>query len=239
MLGSLNRTFLDRLKQKKRQTLFLKKDCMQNRIKNLKSRSAVMSNPVHKRLKKLTKPFHEELEECVFPKKLAAGKMTQGEYKNYMQVMHQFHSQTEPYFLEYSEWTEFGIEIHSRLRTQFLKEDLKNLGISDPQPFRPGLNVRRPLNFAQSAGMLYVLEGSTMGGMILSKKADELFFDRLAGSCTRYFSAYREETIPKWQQYCSFLNNYYISHPDSEDDIISGACICFMTVKRFLDALSD
>ena len=198
-----------------------------------------MSNPIHKRLKKLTKPFHEELENCVFPQKLVNGKMTQGEYKDYLRVMHQFHKQTEPFFLEYSEWKDYGIDIHSRLRTQFLEEDLKNLGVSNLPDPKPGLTVKKPANFAESAGMLYVLEGSTMGGMILSKKANELFFDRLEGSCSRYFSAYRKETALKWQEYCSFLNHYHISHPEKEDDMVSGACTCFMTVKRFLDALSD
>lgn len=196
-----------------------------------------MSNPIHKRLKKLTKPFHEELENCVFPQKLANGKMTQGEYRDYLKMMHRFHSQTEPFFLEYSEWDDFGIDIHSRLRTSFLEEDLKSLGADTAHTV--SLKVKKPVSFAESAGMLYVLEGSTMGGMILSKKADELFFDRLKGSCSRYFSAYKEETIPKWQEYCSFLNHYNISHPETEDEIISGACSCFMTVKRFLDALSN
>jgi heme oxygenase len=189
---------------------------------------------LHERLKRLTGPFHEELENCDYPSKLAQCVLSWDDYKSYLIIFHSLHKQLELAFLGYNEWNEHGIDILSRCRLKLLEKDLILMGI-DPSKLTNQIHINSPGSFAEAIGILYVLEGSTNGGQFLAKKIDLLFKDRPEGICNNYFLSYGEETKDKWHKYCQFLNSFGNDYPEKVDEVIIGACNGFLMIKKVLD----
>jgi len=86
-------------------------------------------------------------------------------------------------------------------------------------------------------GILYVLEGSTLGGMILRKHLSELYGiegeDGLA-----YYSAHGRDVMPNWKQFKSRMNEG-VSCPDAQRRIIEAASETFDRLGQVLRGLSQ
>ena len=117
------------------------------------------------RLKELTAPFHKELESTPIAIRLASGAIGREEYGLYLEKVAALHQTLEPLFTAMGEWKAYGINPLQRTRLQLLNNDLCALGKEIPlkREIQP-LDI--PLNFATTVGMMYVLEGSTMGGQV-------------------------------------------------------------------------
>jgi len=86
-------------------------------------------------------------------------------------------------------------------------------------------------------GILYVLEGSTLGGMILSKCIAEMYGcegdDGLA-----YYSAHGNKVMPNWMEFKSRMNSSMTS-PDDQARAIEAAGETFRRLGLILTGLSD
>ncbi len=61
-------------------------------------------------------------------------------------------------------------------------------------------------DLAQALGCLYVLEGATLGGQVLSRRSAEPFGFTRAHGCA-FFHRYGDQVGPLWQACCSVLND--------------------------------
>lgn len=85
---------------------------------------------------------------------------------------------------------------------------------------------------AQAWGSLYVIEGATLGGQIISSHLREnLTLDATSGAA--FFTGYGSETGTHWKNFCASLMDYVARHEGS-DDVISGAMQTFDTLERWL-----
>lgn len=101
-----------------------------------------------------------------------------------------------------------GFSYASRQKLPWLIQDLEHFGI-DPEstgyrPYGP-LATPAPIDAAELAGMLYTIEGSTMGGQVISRHLATHLGITPAMGC-RFFHAYGEHTATRWNEFEAFLN---------------------------------
>ena len=115
----------------------------------------------------------------------------------------------------------------SKLR---LEKDLQLLAPAKKE--LPGLPVtvnwiNHPLD---AAGALYVLEGSSLGAMVISKMiADKLQITKEDG--IHYFSGYGAETMERWSVFKNWLNTIAAT-PQEEQQVLAAAGTTFNHFKQ-------
>ncbi|MDD5158952.1 MAG: biliverdin-producing heme oxygenase [Sulfuricurvum sp.] len=185
---------------------------------------------LRQRLKELTAPFHAELEKTPVAIALAEGSITREDYAIYLTKLAAIHQTLEPILIGMREWAHY--EINPALRTRFalLKADLAALEQEIPYT-ESTVFIDTPPTFETAIGMMYVLEGSTMGGQILSRKLSHMI-GADGVPCTRYFQAYGENTMRLWGEFCQFLDCFEAKNPLLSDHVILGACAMFLTIQK-------
>lgn len=133
-----------------------------------------------------------------------------------------------------SNWQEQGWNFESRRKTGWLHDDLSSLGLSeDEQASLPRCTDLPELaNAAQAVGCLYVLEGSTLGGQVISRLLKrELDVEPQNGG--RFFSGYGEDTGPHWRQFGQWAEAWADRNPGREQEAVLGARKTFDCFARW------
>jgi len=86
---------------------------------------------------------------------------------------------------------------------------------------------------ADCYGVLYVLEGSTLGGQIIRREVAQRFPDQ-APLISRFFQPYGDRTRPMWTDFCSSLSDFGVAHPEAQDQVIASAQETFLCFERWL-----
>lgn len=192
-----------------------------------------MNMQFHIRLKDETKLFHDLLESQKLPKKLYTLTITKEEYIKYLEIFLMIHSCIEDELMKFDQWESFGIDVTRYLRKELLIQDLSLLGVDDLLTVTQTLKIN---DFETALGYLYVLTGSTMGGMILSKKVSEVFANTPYENANSYFSAFGADTQRMFMEFMKLLEIYASSLGEyKKTSIINGAKECYMFVKKGLE----
>lgn len=185
------------------------------------------------RLKSETKPFHRAVESAHYQRALSSGNLSLAQYARYLNILLGIHSQWETQCATYPDWAQYGIRIEERSRIPQLHMDLAHMGIA----VAPAVGVSwMPGSFAQAAGLMYVLEGSTLGGNILAERVPKIFAGQVAAECTHYFRAYGSETMRLWREYCDFLDRFGEAHADLQAECIAAASSAFTALEEAFNA---
>ncbi|MDD2791008.1 MAG: biliverdin-producing heme oxygenase [Sulfurimonas sp.] len=198
--------------------------------------SDTQNTSLRTRLKILTKPFHDSLEATPLAIVLASGEISREQYISYLKALYILHKRVEPAICAMPEWENYLLDPHLHMRLDLLIADLEALGI-----FTESLTPNKILNtedsFAKAIGMLYVLEGSTMGGKLLSQRLTHIK-GKENFPVNNYFNAYEHQTIKRWGEYCNFLSEYEHKNPQDSSEIILGACSMFLEIEEILLAIN-
>lgn len=183
------------------------------------------------KLKAQTRLAHDLVERSAEP--LLAPDLTLASYRNFLARLIDFMSLHEPIITEsmgHDPWINLlGYNLRQKLPP--LLRDYHQLdGVcideQDDQVY-PDSPVSIPLKTtAQRLGFLYVLEGSTLGGLIIAKKLETaLQLSKVGG--THYFNIYRNETWPKWAQFIQVFNEYCHQNPTEYEAILQSSLQTF------------
>lgn len=121
-------------------------------------------------------------------------------------------------------------DYESRRKTEALKIDL---GILNNNDLKLAASEVLPVieNHLQSLGALYVIEGSTLGGKIISKMIkDQLQTELLA---ITFFSGYGDESASMWNTFKQILDG--ITQPDDISVIVESANATFQKFSSWFD----
>lgn len=118
-----------------------------------------------------------------------------------------------------------------RRKTKALVDDLTNLGVNIPE-----LATKNDLpeinNHYQALGALYVIEGSTLGGMIICKMLAKQLgwkdYTRIS-----FFNGYGDQTMSMWQKFKQSLDEPIYS--EKHDIIIDAANQTFVKFGDWFD----
>jgi heme oxygenase (biliverdin-IX-beta and delta-forming) len=121
-----------------------------------------------------------------------------------------------------------------RRKLALLRADLRGLGLADAEI--DALPVCRSVpslrTGAEALGALYVLEGSTLGGQVIARAADEALGLGPEGGCA-FFRAYGPRTGAMWR---AFRDRLAAVPPAEHESVLLGARATFSCLREWLPA---
>lgn len=176
-----------------------------------------------RRLRLDTRSYHEALEQNAFNQALTAGTLTAATAQ-FLARMCGFFVPYEAALRQQRAAFAPAWEITQRLRAHLILEDLA-------RPVPPGLPLCPlvpPLHtFSQLLGAMYVVEGSTLGGQVITRQ-----LDRAGIPLRRYFTGYGERTGPMWKTFCRLLPEAALAA--DQDEIVASACLTFKRLDQWI-----
>lgn len=178
------------------------------------------------KLKEATRPQHDSLEGTVDIMNRA---MTLEGYKNLLCKFYSFHAAIEQP-LGAIDWQTLGFDFESRRKRHFLEKDFQYLDVDKSR-----IDLWRDLpeinDAPQAVGCLYVLEGSTLGGQVISRHLRQNF-DLTPANGAAFFNSYGERVGEMWKAFGAFANNYAEAHADEDETIINAARQTFTSFEK-------
>lgn len=184
-------------------------------------------NALHQHLKLATAPAHSSLE-CLLAKRGYFDGREQ--YIQYLQRFLAFQDEAER-ALDTALTIEAVPDWHFRRRAHLARADLEILGAQE-RPF-PRSSGRLPQITAreQVLGVVYVLEGSTLGGAYLLKQLAPLGITATHGGS--YLASYGSDRSKMWQRFLFTLEEAHMRHARAES-IASAAIATFAAARYYL-----
>lgn len=161
--------------------------------------------------------------------------LTLYDYRMLLQKLYGLVNPIEYRINQRSDWDVPALELKQRLKTQLITQDLIVLGVNSQHLH--SLPICRIIpafsNFSEILGCMYVLEGSTLGGQILSQYFHDRFKINSKTGCS-YFSSYGAQIFEMWSRFVAFLNNYGINNANDTQKVVAGAIETFQSFERWL-----
>lgn len=195
-----------------------------------------MTSPVLEQLREQTRPAHLALESQPLLKKLLSNQLTKIEYCHILQSMLAFYQTLEADLIPGSQaLLEKHPDTNYRYlsRAPLLADDCQKAGCPSSgftsSPTRNQLSE----NGAYFLGVLYVVEGSTLGGRVIARHLAQTLGIRETSGAS-FFNIYQRNN--SWNVFCRWLtrnSESYYQHDIST--IIKGADMTFSTFRTHLD----
>ena len=133
------------------------------------------------------------------------------------------------------DWDSLRLDYSKRRKAGLLVDDLLRLGLatSEIDALPSCVLLPEPETEAGAIGCLYVLEGATLGGKLISRHLKEsLAITRLNGGS--FYDAYGARVGMMWKDFCDAANRYCGSQVDRCANAIAGAVDTFQAFERWL-----
>ncbi len=189
-------------------------------------------------LKQETKAAHEAIEQNDMMRCLMQNDLSVAHYIAVLEKKYTYYMALEPIIAPYLK--NIGFDYEPRKKAHLAYQDLLGLGRQDTairnlptcsNHYLPSITCA-----AQAIGVLYVLEGSTLGGQMIARHLKQVLpTDLHAHTC--FFAGYPKEEVGKmWQEFQKFLVHYAQNHTTEEKFIVSSANETFSTLHTWLMA---
>ena len=152
-------------------------------------------------------------------------------YKRLLSAYYGFYHELEDR-LQHSPLMTPGFDLHARLKTPALHRDMQALGVNTQSL---ALCDTLPVlsSPASVLGVLYVLEGATLGGNVLRKQMSErLGLDAHNGCAFLY--VYGEATGRQWKAFMDFLGSVPLD-AQARVEVVQAACSTFSCFEQWLE----
>jgi heme oxygenase len=161
------------------------------------------------KLKEETKQNHQQLEKALIGQLKAIRKPE--EYAALLKLFYGYFGGLEEKINEAIDEAQLP-DKDGRRKTQSLANDLEYLKSNVPLKATDD-DLPQITDHLQALGALYVIEGSTLGGKIISKMMQQLGFDDTALS---FFNGYGDDTEQMWDTFKQMLNNQAKTSADEQ-----------------------
>lgn len=178
------------------------------------------TNGILARLKEETAHQHQETEKNV---DIMREDFSIDDYRSLLIKFYSFYKPFESKMSEAISANGIEFEHSERLNLPKLEKDLRELGMSDEEIAQIETTNELPkLDSGERIfGSLYVIEGSTLGGQVISRHLKQsLGIDADSGSA--FFSGYKENTRDMWMGFMEAINKF-ADQSNDHDEIIAGA----------------
>ncbi|RED19726.1 heme oxygenase [Flavobacterium cutihirudinis] len=180
-------------------------------------------------LKTQTADSHKKLEDLPVSASIMSPEMKIEDYTFYLNLMHDVHNDTEALIFPF--FTNLLEDLEQRKKKHLIENDLSFLNAKKSDAEK--VFHTEGISAAFALGILYVVEGSTLGGRFILKnvsKRPELSGDQGVS----YFNGYGDKTGSFWKSFLSFLSEYEQEH-NCGDEIIEGAIFAFDSIYKHFD----
>lgn len=173
---------------------------------------------------------HQNLENCSMMQPLVNGSISLPQYSAILKKFYGFFSIMEKQLngIDFTRWLSDYAE---RRKAKLLLEDLEILGVGEVNNFAE--DVPSILNAGNAFGCLYVLEGSTLGGKIITEVLRKNLNIDLSNGAS-FFHGYGKETGTMWKKFLDALIKFH-EQEMKEEDILEGVNSTFVSLKNWLE----
>lgn len=183
-----------------------------------------MEHSLIQRLRNATGQVHKDLEALPVSKIMLSPELTTAGYIDYLNRMYVIHHFSEQEVFPVA--AAHVMDIEERRKTALIAHDLAALNA--PVPATDGFaddGFRK--NPAFCLGMLYVSEGSTLGGQYILKHVQQVLGAQ-AGDAITFLNAYGPRTGSRWKAFTEMLHTYETMVPEAElQEVEAGAVYGF------------
>jgi len=180
-------------------------------------------------LRAATQPMHDALERRL---NIADPNLSAERYFRILRRFYGFYAPMESAIAAYGTHPQDWIDADRR-KIPLLSSDLESSGMSNREiahlphcTYLPGLS-----NSAGHLGCMYVMEGATLGGQIVSRHVKDHL--GLTDAVTRFFNSYGARVGAMWKSFCGHLEAIENSQA-ARGPVIASACATFGALDRWL-----
>jgi heme oxygenase len=153
-------------------------------------------------------------------------------YRHLLEKFYGFYAPVEQHLPGVSGLEKTVPDLSSRMKTHLLREDLRDLG-GDALSLPLCQSLPQLKNVAEALGCLYVLEGATLGGQVLSRQAkNALGITPLYAG--RFFSSYGPQVGAMWKRFSQSADAYCELHPQERSAIVKSATDSFSALSIWM-----
>lgn len=186
-------------------------------------------------LKAATITYHAHVEDCLA---LDESISTRGAYRQLLINLLGFYQPIEN-AIERLDWTATDFDVCARRKSVWLASDLVDLGFEPAEistlPHCQFIPAVTTVN--SGLGVLYVLEGATLGGQIIIRDlADRFGFSSAFGG--RFFSSYGSAVGTMWREYLQMLEQAG-TEADARAEIEHAAIDTFRSLLAWFESVLD
>lgn len=176
------------------------------------------------KLKEATRSQHEETESVVDVMNRA---FDLNDYKTLIRNFSRFYAAYEPK-LPVAELAAKGFDYETRRKLPSLQADARALGLVIDGPEYDQLPDVSSV--AKAFGSLYVIEGSTLGGQVISRHLKQ-HLDLTPENGGAFFNSYGPEVGPRWKEFGAAIRTF-AETGEHDDEIVSAAKATFESVMN-------
>jgi heme oxygenase len=180
-----------------------------------------MMPPLSARLREATRDLHARLDSSL---PLLSPGLTRGQYAAFLARMLAWLEPTETHLAAV-----LPERLPLRRRAGAIDRDLAALGVAKPAA-APSTSLPVLASEAQAVGCFYVLEGSALGGQLVSRHVERTL-GLTANEGAAYFSGDGAGTGTRWRTVCKALDDYDL---ERGPDVIDGARRTFSSLISWL-----
>ena len=180
---------------------------------------------ITERLRSETRPHHEAMERVAFSDKIMSGQLNLDEYKLLIRNNYIMNSLIENAAAKMPELVNLpGLNFEGRKKSALLEKDLQVLGLDkneiDGHTYKMSFN-----NLHEALGAYYVMEGSTLGGSVISRHLAKNENLQQVGEFN-FYGCYGDMVGPNWKAFQQVLVST-VDTPEKEDQAVAGAANTF------------
>lgn len=183
-------------------------------------------------LKARTRDQHHAAEASPAMQAVLADDLTRASYRDHLARLVAFYGPAESALAAVPGLADVLDDLDGRLvKTAWLRDDLGVLGTGPAAP-----DAEPPtLDVSEALGMLYVIEGSTLGGKLIARHLERTL-GVTSRSGAQFYSSYGPDRGPRWTHFKRALDTFGTSHPDQSDRAIQAAADTFDALRAQMAA---
>jgi len=171
-------------------------------------------------LKTKTAASHKRLEKLPVSSSILSSEMKIQDYTRYLMLMYDVHHSVEEQVFPLLEHV--FEDLTDRTKKYLIEEDLAYLHY--PQPVAKSVFNTENITVAFACGILYVIEGSSLGGRFILKNVESVP-GLHEGKGVSYFTGYGNKTGSRWNNFLKVLTKF--EEENNGEEIIKGAIYAF------------
>jgi heme oxygenase len=181
-------------------------------------------------LREQTRDEHLAIEQTLG---LMSETLTLAAYRRTLERFHGFWQPVEARLQQRDELRAIGLDPAERAKTPLLAADLRALNGSDPDALPLCGEVPLVASTAAALGCMYVLEGASLGGQIISRHLGaRLGITPERGG--RFFHGYGERTGEMWRAFGAAVSGFALT-PELQDEMVQAALGTFRSLRRWCE----
>ena len=182
------------------------------------------------RLRIETRPEHDAIEAVL---DLTGVHMTCDSYRRTLEHFYGYYQPVEVAVRAVDGWAGCGLDLDQRRKIPLLESDLRALGRRSLGSIPICHIAPQPNRLAEAFGYLYVTEGATLGGQMISRHVRELIAvtPERGG---RFFHGYGNQTGTMWQTFRMALAAFATTR-DTQDEVVAAAVQTFRTLRAWCE----